>query len=554
MEGMVDMSSLEFTKCNEDVFNALLDHGAATATFAKGGSMLHRACERGHVLMINALIAHGCDVNGVAMGEPVFIICMTQFITSSIAQKWREYSSITVQMSTSKASKGGSSEKVEELLDIGVEPLVDLKDGKTALYVACLEYGSVALMRVLLEYGADANLVYRGERTIVHWASFYDLQDKVELLLAHGVDINAVDERGSTALLLAVHHVDIATVLLQYGADPYVLCGKEGSTILHLACERGLLDTVNALLAYGMDLNVVDAYGKMPLAVCLFWKEKRAKYWDALETAYALMSRGAEYEGSRENFWSVPKKDRPVATIVAMCVQHWSSEQLEDEPALTEALRRAYEQGGLEELERLLAQDANVHSYEPGGETYLHWATRHGQVEVVKLLVAYGADVNVPNRDGRTGIVNSLTPLRAATYSSNMEMVDVLLAHGADPHVTSREGDTLLHGSWDSGAIVRALLAHGADANTMTRRGRTVLHVAAYYARLEKLDELLTHGVDVNARDMDGSTPLHFALHNEAAVVKLLESGADVYALNDVLRAAILVQAIDWDEYEREVS
>ena len=80
-----------------------------------------------------------------------------------------------------------------------------------------------------------------------------------------------------------------------------------------------------------------------------------------------------------------------------------------------------------------------------GGETPLHFAAQRDHVEVAKVLLANGANVNALDSEQ-----SKLTPLhRAATYAGR-EMVELLLAHKADRNAKSWNGETPLHFARDN--------------------------------------------------------------------------------------------------------
>ena len=72
-----------------------------------------------------------------------------------------------------------------------------------------------------------------------------------KLLLARGADVNAVDHRGYTALVLAAHYdgdaVELVRLLLARGADPHAIA--EGETALSLAARRGETEVTRILRA-----------------------------------------------------------------------------------------------------------------------------------------------------------------------------------------------------------------------------------------------------------------------------------------------------------------
>ncbi|HEV7802355.1 MAG TPA: ankyrin repeat domain-containing protein [Burkholderiales bacterium] len=158
------------------------------------------------------------------------------------------------------------------------------------------------------------------------------------------------------------------------------------------------------------------------------------------------------------------------------------------------------------------------------GETPLHHAARTGNVELAKLLVAKGANINVA---GPSGFV----PLHVAAGLNRRAMAEYLLAAGANPNAMEVVG-TPLHVATLQGhaAMVSLLLAKGADPNARRPRdGYTPLHVLSqigqyYAAHGEIIETLVRSGAEINAKSTDGRTPLDGAHQN--AIAPLQNQGA----------------------------
>ena len=147
-------------------------------------------------------------------------------------------------------------------------------------------------------------------------------------------------------------------------------------------------------------------------------------------------------------------------------------------------------------------------------------------IEAVRSLVDGGADVNVAHGDGMTG-------LHWAAKHGDVEMAAMLIDAGADPEAVTRLGEhTPLHVASTAGhaSVVTVLVEAGADVNTSTTTGTTPLHFAAASGSGEAVAMLLAHGSDANARESQwGQTPLMFAAAagRADAITALLEGGAD---------------------------
>ncbi|XP_072924172.1 DNA-binding protein RFXANK isoform X2 [Hemitrygon akajei] len=82
-------------------------------------------------------------------------------------------------------------------------------------------FGEIAVVRFLLEMGADPSILAKERESTLSLASIQGYTDIVLLLLEHGVDVNIYDWNGGTPLLYAVHgnHVRCVEALLARGAD-----------------------------------------------------------------------------------------------------------------------------------------------------------------------------------------------------------------------------------------------------------------------------------------------------------------------------------------------
>jgi ankyrin repeat protein len=131
------------------------------------------------------------------------------------------------------------------------------------------------------------------------------------------------------------------------------------------------------------------------------------------------------------------------------------------------------------------------------GSTALHDAAEVGDVELVRALLAAGADVDPTTRLG------AYTPLHLAAAGARSDVVRELLDAGADPNATTETGDVVaLHFAAAAGdvASIRALLDAGADVNLReSARGQTPLIFAASRGRVDAVRALIDAGADIEA-------------------------------------------------------
>jgi hypothetical protein len=101
-------------------------------------------------------------------------------------------------------------------------------------------------------------------------------------------------------------------------------------------------------------------------------------------------------------------------------------------------LQEAAFKGDISQVKKLLEQGHSVNHALGDGETALTSAVRGGKVDVVRLLLSRGADVNTENS------LLDRTPLMLAAVSGDTQMIKILLDHGAEPCRTDKysDGDT----------------------------------------------------------------------------------------------------------------
>ena len=251
---------------------------------------------------------------------------------------------------------------------------------------------------------------------------------------------------------------------------------------------------------------------------------------------------------------------------------------MENSPPESRELHRAAAAGDVESVKRLIDENPDgINSKDsPGGLTPLHEAARAGHADVAQVLIAAGADPNIPNRYGKTPLywatggrtvefvnlliqagsdVNAVDrfgsiPLReAATCSDDVTTAKALINAGANVNPQPSRPPTLLPGgtplsiaaSKNNIKMVKLLASHGADVNGRNDAGNPPVQVAAFAGLPELIKLLIEAGSPVNVQDQVGDTPLHDAAlqgHVEAARV-LVGAGAAVNAKNNRRRTPL---------------
>lgn len=153
----------------------------------------------------------------------------------------------------------------------------------------------------------------------------------------------------------------------------------------------------------------------------------------------------------------------------------------------------------------------------------LDGAIYQGDTETIVALLDYIPYIPAIDRYGKTALIT-------AAMRGQIEVVRVLLQAGVDVDEGDYHGRTALaYAAGSETEIVRILLQAGADVNAKPLYGDTALMKAAGYGSLEIVKMLIEAGADVNARDQGGLTALIIAQRAEhTKIVELLiEAGAE---------------------------
>lgn len=352
------------------------------------------------------------------------------------------------------------AETVDLLMKAGAKVNTSDEYGDTPLTLACSN-GNGAVIAKLLEAGADANAARWDGETALMLAARSGNAGAVKLLLSKGAKVDATESRkGQNALMWAAAegHSEVVDLLLQNGAQASV-ASKGGFTALVFAAQKGDAKSVLSLLTAGADVNYTVPSGQSVLEVAVIGKKDQA-------------------------------------------------------------------------ADVLLDHGANVNSADQTGATSLHLAAQAGSLDLVKKLLAKGADPNartskIPPETGRAksgpfrGPTGELTALHLAAKANHEDVMRVLIAAGADPKRKGQDGTTLLMSAAGSGhvGVVKYAYELDPDIHAVTDTGTTAVHAAvsvfgqtSTQPEIAKVVQFLAaKGADLDLKDGRGRTPIAIA-------------------------------------------
>ena len=161
--------------------------------------------------------------------------------------------------------------------------------------------------------------------------------------------------------------------------------------------------------------------------------------------------------------------------------------------------------------------------------TLLHIASLRGQIEVVRLLLDSGADVNIPN-------ANNDTVLHFAARSGNADIIKLILDKGMSVNLTSTQASTpvQLSPACNNPTAARAFVEVGATLNKTNKSDISPLMMAAYNGKLEAVRYLVKRGADINLCNNNKKSALLLAIEGAQldTIRFLLKNGTDINGNN----------------------
>jgi ankyrin repeat protein len=370
-------------------------------------------------------------------------------------------------------------------------------DGTTALHRAVSANEPATKIDGLIKAGADVNARNRYGVTPLSLAAGHGNDLVLDLLLKSGASAKAADSAltdGRTLLMLAARtgNAGAITLLVNAGSNVNAAETRTGSTALMWAAVENRAEAVRALVAAGATVNArsrVTAYPHTPPGVIGDALEEGYSYvgqtvlpkggWTALmyaarqgalEAARALVEGGADLNAADPD-------GTPALTFAIINGHYDVARLLADKGADVNQADRT----GATPLYSAVDMHTLATSF---GRPALTRDVTDGSVDAAKMLLAHGADPNRPLKtkvlkrtytggDGR--LVEGATPLMRAAKSGDVVMMNVLIAGGADLDRANAAGETALHIAMNSPKTVRFLTDEGASPDVRNARGLTPL-------------------------------------------------------------------------------
>ncbi|KAK6928918.1 Serine-threonine/tyrosine-protein kinase, catalytic domain [Dillenia turbinata] len=311
-------------------------------------------------------------------------------------------------------------------------------DGQTALHLACRR-GNAELVEVILEYReANVDVLDKDGDPPLVFALAAGSSECVRALIKRYSNVSSRLRQGfgpSVALVCAYHgEPNCMRELLFAGADPNAV-DDEGESVLHRAVVKKYTDCAIVILENGgcRSMAALNSKNLTPLHLCVAtWNVVVVERW--LEIA------------SREEIADAIDVPGPYGTALCMAAalkKNYETGEADIEPGLF------YFTAGRELVRILLAAGADPTAQDTQhGRTVLHTAAMANDVELVKIILSAGVDVNIRN-------VHNTIPLHVALARGAKTCVGFLLSAGANCNLQDDEGDNAFHIAADAAKMIR---------------------------------------------------------------------------------------------------
>ena len=371
-----------------DAVNYLLDQGADVNLQQESGyTALHFAAAKGYFNALKCLMKNGADVNARDKNPyrtPLMLACesVNKEAIDSIYEKYRDQAAKCYFKALKHLMKNGADVDAQD------------ENNDTPLMLACEGVNKKAI----------EDSVYKNSGHDVT-SSAYNYFDAVSLLIDQGADVNLQDNSGYSALHFAAgssHKYGVAINV--YGFYVNIITGDKCPSRM-VPSQHNNMKVVNCLLQNGANVDLQDEDGQTALFHAL--RNKGIPFG----ILSSLVKNGANLNTRRKY-----DKCTPLMSVTQSCGIY--EEQL---------------------VTWLVENGADVDLQDKDGLTALHYACKtDNSCEVVSCLIKNGANINAC-----TG--NKVTPLMRAAKKGNSDVVSLLIAHGANVDLQDKDGDTAFH-------------------------------------------------------------------------------------------------------------
>jgi len=361
-------------------------------------------------------------------------------------------------------------EIIKLLLKHGANPYLTDKNKRTPL-IKAIEENQFAIFKMILS--ASSQLFQKDDTALPFIRAVIKTKNQkiINHLMKKKEFINYLDKDKNTVLIMSVkyNNFDFAKLLLEKGVNINHKNNKNETAIFYALKDKTKIDRklISLLLEYDADLNISSITKETPLHLV-------AKY-DDLDLVEQILEYQADLNVLENKNNSTPlyvafKKDKINKPIVKF----------------------------------LIKKKSNLNIIDNQKYTALHYAVKTGDLNLVKRVLKYGADIN--------GMVKQTgyTPLHLAADKNYYSIAIYLINNGADVNLMDNGYGPLYSSiSWRKECIplIKLLLKRGVKVNIQNKYGYTPLHQAYLTGNQELINLLIKSGADNTIKNDSGKVP-----------------------------------------------
>lgn len=389
----------------------------------------------------------------------------------------------------------------------------------TLLYLA-IDFKLDNLIDALLEV-KEVDINARGpfaQWTPLHWASESGNTRVVRKLIEKGANVNQLDSSQRTTLYQTAVNgdIEIIKILVKNNADVNAE-DLARLTVLYEAARHGHKEVVKYLMKNGADVKRNGTLKLTPLHLAVANVDK-AMVDCIIENDENIGENieAVDVFGWSPLYWAAARNNTSILEILLQATSKCrASVDIEDKLIGRSPLHIAATNDNVEAVKLLIHYEANVNYKDAWGWTPFDCAAARGNKKVINYLIAHGASIETNDLQKISLSICPYNHLEAATtiiqlgiWKDVMKLMEAEFLRCAAGH-----GDTLM---------VHALLEAGVKANTGDDLGSTALIEAAKYNHPEVVEILISRGADVNAQDDLGASPLSYAVERRHWIVVMI--------------------------------
>ncbi len=408
---------------------------------------------------------------------------------------------------------------------------------KTTPLTLAVEKGYADIVQALVDAGAEIHGKTSPETALLNVVT-QGLEEMLKIFLRANIDVDAVNLRGETLLMLAASkgHAGVAKLLLDARATTEV-CDSQGKTAIFYACEEAspsYTDKMNMLI--GGANRGVPSREQFDM---IFASKKK----DTTEVLKVLLAAGAsclvESNGDTPLMWAIKNLKMNAAKVLVDAGARLDSATAGN--VGDKAIKEAILYGNVANLQTLVSSKVDVNKEDENGQSPLVQASEARKSSLVEVLLNANADINAFDRHhGTFGIIR-------AAQLGDVGLLKALVAAGRDVNVQKPTGEIPLISAARVGKTeaVQFLLDSGAKVDAQDSQGMTALALAAAWGHTNTVRVLERANANKEAKDINGNTPLMQATFgNRVATVEALrDAGARTDVVNENGQTAVAISA-----------